>query len=88
MERDYTGWSNYATCTVKRWIDRRQGDYEYWKERARDCDNANQLAQELKDTIEDANPLAETASMFSDLLGAALCDVNWHEIAVAMLSDY
>ena len=44
------------------------------------------LADQLKDEIRDAAPMTEP-SLFSDLLGAALDEVNWFEIAGNWLSD-
>ena len=44
------------------------------------------LAQQLKDEIEESAPDLG-ASMFADLLGAALSEVNWHEIATSMIED-
>ncbi len=43
------------------------------------------LADALKEFVEDGNPLASQSSMYSDLLTAALSEVNWHEIAEAFL---
>lgn len=63
---------------------------------ARDCSNVKEglwtteqaekfnLAAQLKDEIEDASPLTE-ATLFSDLLNAALSEVDWHEVAAAFL---
>lgn len=45
------------------------------------------LADRLKNEITEANPLGDQASTYSDLLGAALCEVNWDEIANAWLED-
>ena len=44
------------------------------------------LADQLKEEMEDANPLSES-SLFSDLLTAALCEVDWQEIAEHYLAD-
>ena len=45
------------------------------------------LADRLKEFVEEANPLADQATMFTDLLNAALSEVDWHEIAEAFLSE-
>ncbi len=45
------------------------------------------LADALKDEIEEGNPLQD-AGMYSDLLGAAISEVNWHEIAGHYLDDF
>jgi hypothetical protein len=46
------------------------------------------LADELKDQVTDASPLADDATMWHDLLGAALCEVDWAEIADNLLSHF
>lgn len=45
------------------------------------------LMTALKDWVEERNPIGDQASMYSDLLGAAISEVNWYEIAQAMLED-
>ncbi len=44
------------------------------------------LTEQLKSELEEASPLTE-ASMFSDLLNAALSEVDWREIAEAFLEE-
>ena len=44
------------------------------------------MADQLKEEITDGSPLRE-ASMYADLLGAALSEVNWSEIAEHYLAD-
>lgn len=45
------------------------------------------LADALREFLEELNPLADQASVFSDLVSAALSEVNWHEIADAFLEE-
>ena len=45
------------------------------------------LAQQLKETLEECNPLQE-ATVFSDLLNAALSEIDWHEIAECFLEEF
>jgi len=45
------------------------------------------LAERLKDWIDGMNPIASEASLFTDLLGAALGEVDWYEIAGNFLED-
>jgi hypothetical protein len=45
------------------------------------------LADALKEYVESQNPLADRASMFSDLLTAALAEADWHEVAEAFLQE-
>lgn len=44
------------------------------------------LADRLKNEVEEGSPLQE-GSLYSDLLGAALQEVNWREIADHWLAD-
>ena len=44
-------------------------------------------AQTLKEIVEDMNPLADTASVWTDLLNGALSEVNWMEIIEAAQED-
>ena len=45
------------------------------------------LADQLKEFVAETNPLSDKASMFSDLLGAAISESNWDEIAGAFLDE-
>ena len=44
------------------------------------------LSRELKDHFEEGNPVTD-ASVWADLMNAALSEVNWHEIAKSLLDD-
>lgn len=44
------------------------------------------LAKQLKEEVTDASPLCD-ASMYADLLGAALSEVDWMEIADHWLAE-
>src|SRR5690348_2192174 len=95
----YNGWTNYETWAVKLWLDNEQGTQEYWSERAReilrdprtsDVLTTEQtarydLADELKRDHEEAQPIVR--GVFADLLNAAMSEVDWPEIAQAMLDD-
>jgi hypothetical protein len=77
----YNGWSNYETWNVSLWLNNEQPTYFYLRELANEEDKSDyEKAQELRDFVADHNPLAEDASMFSDILGAALSDVDYREI--------
>jgi hypothetical protein len=85
--KEYNGWTNYETWAVALWLDNEQGSQRYWQERAEEYvktdgkeDASRGLADELKEQHEEANPVTD-ASVFSDLMGAALSEVNWFEIA-------
>ena len=93
--KTYNGWTNYETWNVALWLDNDQGSERYWREAAQECYSEAEasrsftrqeqatldLSQRLKNEIEEANPVADQASMWADLMGAALSEVNYHEIA-------
>ena len=98
--KDYNGWTNYETWNVKLWLDNEPCTYELQKELAEQAKETAKvdvwtreetdrftLADLLKEWVEDNRPDIE-ASMYSDLLGAALSEVNWNEIAETILEDY
>lgn len=98
--KNYNGWTNYETWNVNLWIDNEQSSQNYWSEVAQECyDQAKdersftreesatyELDRRLHDEITESQPDLG-ASMWADLLGAALSEVNWHEIAVAMIEN-
>ena len=89
--KTYNGWTNYETWNVKLWLDNEESTYHYWTGRTRQIwddsdtpDNAKyELSEALKDEITDEVP--EITGMFADLIGAALGEVNWYEIAESYL---
>jgi hypothetical protein len=94
----YNGWSNYETWCVKLWIDQYRNWQEQARQvwDATDPDEVfNErsalarltLANQLQSAHEDARAelFHGNANVLSDLLGAALSEVDWSEIADAML---
>jgi hypothetical protein len=98
----YNGWKNYETWNVALWIDNEQSTYQMRQEWAEDAYHeatadqtlsrkeraAMSLSVTIKDWVEENNPLAKDASMYSDLLGAAIGEVDWHEIASNWLEEF
>jgi hypothetical protein len=94
-DKTYNGWTNYETWNVALWIDNDQSSYTYWREIAKECIEAAvassymtkdenavaRMAIKLKEEIVDNEGPDLGASMYMDLLNAALREVNWHEIA-------
>ena len=100
--KEYNGWTNYETWVTKLWMDNDHGTYCFLRVLAQDCwDNAKtdtyaptkerqavyDLADALKEWMEENNPLANKANVYTDLLNAAIQEVNWHEIAESWLED-
>jgi hypothetical protein len=102
--KTYNGWKNYETWVVKLWMDNDEGSYKYWESRTKEMfDEAkdaprsfpNQtqkqyaaywLAEALKDEHEENLP--ELTGFAADLLGAAMSEVNWYEIAESLLDEF
>jgi len=84
--RTYNGWTNYETWNVSLWLD--EEDYMHCVpfEMREYKDNAYGLSKVIEDYVEEMRP-EMPPSMFCDLLGAALSEVNWIEIAEHYLSD-
>lgn len=76
------GWSNYETWKVNLEL----VDYDYWREM--EYDNVDDLASALESMIEDYafDGVPENSFAF-DCVGVFLGDVNWREIAAAILEE-
>lgn len=97
---NYNGWTNYETWNVALWIDNDEGSYNYWEDEAREiarkADDKDEAIRLLSDSLKEhfesaSHDLLEashaSASVWADLLGAALSEVNWYEIAAGKLED-
>ena len=89
-DSSYNGWTNYETWVVNLWLGNDEGSYNACRALAQRCFEeaaadqvlsrkeraCYQLANELKEMIEEGNPLASEASLYSDLLNASMSEVN------------
>ena len=89
MAEKYQGWTNYETWCINLWLSNEQSTAEYWTERATNTLEENdgnakdarwELSKEIKDDIENGNPITD-ASLYSDLLTMAIGRANFYEIA-------
>ena len=89
----YHGWTNYETWCVNLWLGNDEASDSYWYDQAynvrmefEEDTQEHTLADMLKDAVEEgAEEEINNASMYSDLLRAAISEVNFGEIAKHML---
>ena len=92
----YNGWTNYETWLANLWMS--EGDADYYIDQARNlladgndvANSVRELAANMRSDYGDQ--VADMADrglsgMMNDLLNAALCSVNWREIAEHIVDD-
>ena len=87
---DYNGWRNYETWNVKLWLDNDWGTAQEAQEIAARGDSSRYEARlALREYVEQIvlGDEATPASLATDLLGAALSQVDWDEIVAAYRED-
>jgi hypothetical protein len=93
----YNGWSNYETWAAALWMDNDYGSYkhriEIVNEAGDDCDGDTykmtvQVRDWIENYLEECDPLSGDASMYSDILGAAINTVNAWEIAEHWVEEW
>lgn len=99
MER-YNGWTNRETWCVILWISNDEGALSYWQDAIDKTDTEGMSAEEAEEARQDdINELAimlreqfeqdapELPGVWGDLYGDPLREVDWDEIAAAILED-
>ena len=98
-DKTYNGWTNYETWAINLWMDNSQCDRDYFARLASDAQHyptpsqyqtLNQrilhtLIASLESHFDDAMP--ELDGVFADMLNAAMCEVNWCEIAEHLIES-
>lgn len=100
MSDGYNGWKNYETWNVNLWLESDEGTYEYTRELTRDVLAEHEddedyvtvgaLAERLReyvDELPEVESVTGQATLASDLLQAALSEVDWYEIAEHYVQD-
>ena len=86
------GWTNYETWNCNLWIDEEEMD-SYFAEIADETlegtysERVESLATAIKDWVEENNPLNDSPSLYSDILGGGLRAINYREIAEHIVED-
>lgn len=89
MCKEYNGYTNYETWCINLWLDNDQYTQEYMIELTEQANKPYELANMIKDYIEENNPLNDSgASVYSDLLQSAIDNCNFDEIANNYWSEY
>jgi hypothetical protein len=83
----YNGWPSYETWLVFTWLTNDPLTYADCIDLAREADDAHDTADALKGYVEDLSPLVEEASLFTDLVTAALGHVDWASLARQFRDD-
>jgi hypothetical protein len=89
----YNGWTNYETWAVKLWLDNEQSSYydmtshaaEGYETRAEP--NVYDFASWLEEYVREYMLPDDINGLASDLLNAAMSEVDWQEMAKAYLDD-
>ena len=76
---------NYKTQTVLNWLNNDEGMYNSLLDEARTLSVGN-LADYIKEYVRE-DPIFDTSSMLTDLLNAALSEVDWYEVASTFKED-
>ncbi len=94
METTYNGWKNHATWITARGIDRKR---KHWAEVAlKAASPANftreeqarlDLADQIREYVENHNPLAGRNGMYHDLMSAVISEIDYYGIAENWLED-
>lgn len=88
----YNGWANYETWNVHLWLTNEPGSCAFIREKLQSLGSVGPGAKWLEEFVSDSCFLEEFrrpsgASMAHDLLGRALCNVDWREVVEAFLED-
>ena len=88
-ENGYQGWANFTTWIIALWLSNDEGTYKLMCDYADDAKENDDpqlvLAEIIEHYVRANNPVADTASMWNDIMGRALGSVDWLSIASGYL---
>jgi len=87
-ESRYNGWPSYETWLVFTWLTNDPLPYEDCVSLAKSVDDAHAAADALRDYVEELSPLLGEASLYTDLVTAALGRVDWAALARHFCDDH
>ena len=88
----YKGWTNYETWVINLWMSNDEGQYIYWAKQAREALEDSKSAYRTTNLArklwkKHREPLSKLSGFASDILSAALAEVDWHTIAERLIED-
>jgi hypothetical protein len=85
--KGYNGWRNYETWCINLWLTNDECSSSHLDEMTMAAEGAVELAHMIKDWVEESWIPDLGATMAADLLGAAVSEVDWYEIAESHFAD-
>ncbi len=85
----YNGWKNYPTWAVNLWLSNDEGTYNHVAGTIAECQGETRridAADWLRDYVR-SNTEPDEATLAADLLGYALDNVDWYELADTWIAE-
>ena len=90
----HNGYTNYYTWVTALWLENTEATYNHYRGMYAELsegrpaeDAAADLADAIREDMEDGNPLQGEANSYADILAAALQEINYQEIAARFADE-